>query len=287
MAIGNFEKCLARVRVYEGGNDDDPRDPGGRTSRGIIQRVYDRYRASKGLPKRDVWTASEAEVTEIYRIDYWDRVRGDELPAGVDFAVFDSAVNSGVAQTAKWAQRATGARVDGDFGPATLKALQTQPDNDLLIADILGRRLAMVRSLKTWKYYGKGWSARIANVKRISQAWATGSVGPMPVAVAPLGGARKARVEDIRKPLISVPAAQASTAASTAATTAAQAAEQLTPFSDTIEIIKYVAAGLTVVAVVGGVIAVVMRSRADKAESGEEVAIVDISAETAAEPVAV
>lgn len=287
MAVENFEKALARVRVYEGGNDDDPRDPGGRTSRGIIQREYDRYRVMKGLPKRDVWLADEAEITEIYRINYWDRVQGDLLPAGVDFTMFDSAINSGVAQAAKWAQRATGIRVDGDFGPATLKALQSQPDNDLLVADILGRRLAMVKSLKTWKYFGKGWSARIANVKRISQAWATGSVGPMPVAVAPLGGSKKALIEDIKKPIISVSAAQISTATGTASTTAAQAAQQLTPFADTMEVVKYVAAGLTVIAVVGGVIAVAARSRSDKVEGGEAVAVVNSDDEFAAEPVQV
>src|SRR5258705_8638798 len=70
--LKNFDACLKPLLEHEGGNDDDPQDPGGRTSRGIIQSEYDRYRARKGKPKRDVWTADDAEVDEIYQTEYWD-----------------------------------------------------------------------------------------------------------------------------------------------------------------------------------------------------------------------
>lgn len=65
--MGDFQKCLAVTLKFEGGNDDDPRDPGGRTSRGILQREYDRYRDARGLPRGDVWRA--ADVDQFFRDD--------------------------------------------------------------------------------------------------------------------------------------------------------------------------------------------------------------------------
>ena len=115
----NFPACMAIVKKWEGGNDDDPRDPGGRTSRGVIQREYDRYRQAKGQPTRDVWTMADAERDEIFKAGYWDVVSADQLPAGIDLVTFDPAINSGPAQGVKWLQRALGVADDGRVGLAT------------------------------------------------------------------------------------------------------------------------------------------------------------------------
>lgn len=297
MAAGNFDRCLARILVYEGGNDDDPRDPGGRTSRGIIQSEYDRFLKRTGkwgvVASHDVWTATDADIRQIYRDNYWDRMHCEDLPAGVDLTVFDGGVNSGVAQQAKWAQRACAIVVDGDFGPATVRALQSANDNDVLVAAILKRRLAMLQGLKTWRFYGKGWSARVASVLKIGQAWATGSVGPDPVAVADLGGHRKGYIKDVKVPIVSVSAAQIATAASGASTGATQLAQQLQPVADQVsgvswlQWVGYGLAGLTALGIVAGTVATIAQARADKARNAEAEVEIDRDADAIAPPIPV
>lgn len=193
MAEMTYAKALAAVLVHEGGKVDHPDDPGGRTNQGVIQRVYDGYRKRKGLKTRDVYLMADHERDEIYRAQYWDVIRGDDLPAGVEYVVFDGAVNSGPSQSVKWLQRALGTvAVDGQIGEATLAAVEAHRDHDLLIAAICERRMAFLQALKTWKSFGKGWTARVSGVRKRGQAWASGSVGPVPVFAA--GGNAKALI---------------------------------------------------------------------------------------------
>ena len=124
MTTSGFARALPRVLAHEGGYVDDPFDPGGATNKGITFRVYDAYRTRNGLPTRDVRAISATEVAEIYRLQYWDAVKGDELPPGLDYVLFDGAVNSGPSQSIKWLQRALGdVAVDGQIGQATLAAV--------------------------------------------------------------------------------------------------------------------------------------------------------------------
>lgn len=182
----NFAPALACVLVHEGGKDDDPNDPGGRTAYGVIQVRYNQYRKAKGLPVRDVWLIEPAERTEIYKTMYWDVIRGDALPPGTDYCVFDGAVNSGDVQAVKWLQRAINdvragmgqgpINVDGRIGPGTLGALAAIEDQDDVIAAMQAKRLAMLKNLKTWKFYGRGWSRRVDEVRQAAQGVARGSV---------------------------------------------------------------------------------------------------------------
>ncbi|BEV44429.1 glycoside hydrolase family 108 protein [Afipia carboxidovorans] len=243
MVAATYPAAYRRLRTYEGGNDDDPQDPGGRTSRGIIQRVYDGYRANKGLPKRDVWLADEAEVAEIYRRQYWDAVRGDQLPAGVDMFVFDGAVNSGPKQSIKWLQRGLGGIVaDGVIGEATMAALRANHDNDLLIGNMADQRMAFLRALKTFPRFGRGWTRRVNNVCAAAQALATGSIGPAPVVVLADGGHQKATVDDVARPPVSVEqGAGVATGGGIASGTLDQlsrVSDQLAPFQYTFKVIQ-------------------------------------------------
>ncbi len=112
--MSEFDRCMPYILAHEGGYVNDLQDPGGETNFGIIRRVYDEYRRSKGLPVQSVKSITNAEVLDIYRSKYWDLFKGDDLPAGVSYVVFDSAVNSGVAQSVKWLQRALGITADDD-----------------------------------------------------------------------------------------------------------------------------------------------------------------------------
>lgn len=187
--IRNWQRAYKVIKVYEGGNVDHPKDPGGRTSRGVTQRVYDAYRVKNGKPKQDVYKASDAEVSEIYHDQYWKVAKCDELPSGVDLVVFDISVNSGPKRAYKILQAALRKRgnlncpVDGVPGMVTVQAVVDDSDNDLLIAEMGKRRLAFYMALDGWKTFGKGWRARNENCTKIAQAWANGSVGPKPVQI--------------------------------------------------------------------------------------------------------
>src|SRR5437879_751893 len=196
MATTDFEYCMRTVLVFEGGKVNNPNDPGGRTKEGVIQRVYDGWRRRKGLPLRSVYDMEAAERDDIYRNQYWVAVRGDELPAGVDLAVYDGAVNSGPAQAIKWLQRALGITVDGHIGEATLRALEECTDLDGLIGRICARRLAFMQSLRTWPTFGKGWARRVAAVQRASLHLAQGQTPD--AAAAADGGHAKARLDDAK-----------------------------------------------------------------------------------------
>jgi lysozyme family protein len=166
----NFLASMAVVKKWEGGNDDDPQDPGGRTSRGVIQREYDRYRVANGLPKQDVWKMADGERDAIFEHNYWLAVRGDSLPAGVDLATFDGAVNSGPSQATKWLQRAIGVGADGRFGAETLQVVTSIARNEWApcVQKICALRTGMLQALKTFKRFGKGWLNRVANVEAVA-----------------------------------------------------------------------------------------------------------------------
>src|SRR5687768_14939208 len=116
MASETYAEALKHVLKYEGGFVNNKNDPGGATNFGVIQRTYSGYRKRKGLKPRSVKLIEPAEIADIYRNDYAAKVRFDDLPPGVDFVVFDGAVNSGPMQSVKWLQRALGVKVDGRIG---------------------------------------------------------------------------------------------------------------------------------------------------------------------------
>ena len=139
---------------HEGGYVNDLKDPGGETKYGISKRAY---------PDEDIKSLTLDRAKFLYKRDYWDKVRADNLPKQIRLAVFDAAVNSGVSQSIKWLQRAVGTNDDGIFGPATARAV-IGADPYKTAASILGQRLAFMTSLQTFDRFGKGWSRRIAQL---------------------------------------------------------------------------------------------------------------------------
>ena len=148
----NFEKAFEKLIGHEGGYVDNPRDPGGETKFGISKRSY---------PREDIRNLTLARAQQIYRADFWDAVRADEMPDAVRFDLFDAAVNSGVGQATKWLQRAAGVVEDGVIGPKTLAAARST-DPQKLAKRFNGHRLRFMTDLNTWGSFGKGWARRIA-----------------------------------------------------------------------------------------------------------------------------
>ena len=118
----NYNFCLQQVLKYEGGFSNHPNDPGGATMRGVTQDVYDGWRKAHNQPVQSVKNISNDELQGIYRQLHWDKIRGDDLPSGLDLAVFDFAVNSGVNRASKYLQAIVGTPQDGIIGPVDRKS---------------------------------------------------------------------------------------------------------------------------------------------------------------------
>lgn len=159
----NFARSLALVLKSEGGWSDNPLDNGGATMRGVTLATYRRYINPQGT-KSDLRNITDAQLAKVYREQYWDAIGGDQLPDGVDYAVFDFAVNSGPGRAARYLQSVVGAPMDGAIGPATLDAAAKMPVG-VVIDRLCDARLAFLKSLGTWGTFGKGWSARVASVR--------------------------------------------------------------------------------------------------------------------------
>lgn len=172
MAKGNLAVCLAVTLPHEGGYTTDRRDPGNWTGGkvGVGQlKGTNMGIAAHSFPHLDIKNLTQADVIPIYGSKYWAPVRGDDLPFGVDLAVFDYGVNSGVGRAAKELQRVVGAKVDGKVGGETLKATIVA-DSKATIKAICARRLSFMQSLKIWETFKRGWSRRVADVEAKAMA---------------------------------------------------------------------------------------------------------------------
>ena len=166
----NFEKALALVLEHEGGYVDHPKDPGVATNRGVTQAVYNAYRKIRGRGMQSVKFITDDELRAIYKFQYWDKVHGDFLPTGLDYAVFDFAVNSGVGRASKYLQAVLGVAQDGQIGARTLAAI-TKPVNT--INALCDRRMGFLRNLGTFLTFGKGWTKRVQGVRADALEMAT------------------------------------------------------------------------------------------------------------------
>lgn len=162
MAKGNFPACLAVTLPHEGGYSNHPRDPGGATMKGITLATFRKYYPD--ADKADLRSISDKDVERIYRVGYWGPIRGEQLPAGVDLAVFDYGVNSGPSRAAKALQASVGASVDGKVGLQTVTAANSR-DPVATVQAVCARRLSFLRGLGTFSTFGRGWTKRVADVE--------------------------------------------------------------------------------------------------------------------------
>lgn len=180
----SYKASLQAVLREEGGYVNHPKDPGGATNKGITQAVFDNYNKLRGKSRISVKLITSDEVERIYRMQYWDVVRGDELPAGLDYAVFDYAVNSGPSRAVKHLQEILKVPVDGAMGPQTLGAARVANTEGAVIA-LCNRRMQFLQNLPTWGTFGKGWTARVGRVKKLGVDLARN--GPGKPVQAPVG----------------------------------------------------------------------------------------------------
>lgn len=170
MTAKNFPRAMTDLLNHEGGFDDDPRDRGnwssGRIGVGtLIGTKFGIDAASH--PGVDIRNLTIEAATTIYRAKYWDAIRADELPSGLDYAVFDFGVNSGPQFAMMYLQELIETTPDGRIGPLTLAAISTH-DTRALIISLCDKRLAFMKRFSIWSIYGRGWGKRIVDVKALS-----------------------------------------------------------------------------------------------------------------------
>jgi lysozyme family protein len=177
----NFAAALEHVLKHEGGYVNHPKDPGGATNMGITihtaRRLGIDVDGDGDTDIVDIKKLTKKDAAKVYRSEYWNKVKGDSLPNGVDYAVFDFAVNSGVSRASKFLQHVVGAKPDGRIGQKTLAAVANH-DPKFVITQLCNDRLEWLRRLKTFKTFGKGWTRRVNGV--LAQAKAMAIDAPTP-----------------------------------------------------------------------------------------------------------
>ena len=160
----NFDTCLAMLLKHEGGFSNHKDDRGGLTNLGVTKAVYDEFHGTDAT-EEDMRNLKKSDVEPIYRSNYWNRCRCQDLPSGVDWAVFDFAVNAGTGRAAKALQQAVEAKQDGSIGPITLMKVK-----DHEVVNIINRiaiyREQFYRSLSNFDTFGKGWLRRNDETRR-------------------------------------------------------------------------------------------------------------------------
>jgi lysozyme family protein len=158
----NFAQALQAVLKHEGGYVNNPQDPGGMTNLGCTKTVWEEH-CGHPVDEKAMRALTPVDVAPLYKTKYWDKISGDDLPSGVDSAVFDAAINSGAGRAAKWLQTCVGVEADGGIGPKTLAAVRAKNPKQL-INDYCAYRLAYLKMLQTWNTFGKGWESRVKEV---------------------------------------------------------------------------------------------------------------------------
>ena len=162
----NYDKCLETILHHEGGYVNHPEDPGGETNLGVTKRVYQEWGGTK-----DMKDLTFDDVAPIYKKNYWDKMKCDDLPAGLDLCVFDFGVNAGPGRAAKYLQSLIGTVADGGIGPNTLAKLKEYTDETGVketITNYQNERQSYYEKLSTFKTFGRGWTRRVEETTKLA-----------------------------------------------------------------------------------------------------------------------
>ena len=163
----NYDKCLETILHHEGGYVNHPKDPGGETNLGVTKRVYEEHGGTKDMKDLTV-----EDVAPIYKSGYWDKMKGDNLPNGLDLCVFDFGVNAGPGRAAKYLQTMIGSTPDGGIGPMTLKAVSEYVEEHGLVKAIENyqdARQSYYEKLSTFDTFGRGWTRRVDETTQLAK----------------------------------------------------------------------------------------------------------------------
>lgn len=159
----NFDLALKMILKHEGGWSNHKSDPGGMTNLGVTKKVWEEW-VKHPVDEKAMRALTPELVSPMYKKKYWDAVKGDELPDGLDYLMFDFAINAGPGRAIKTMQKAIGTTPDGAIGPKTMQSLK-EMNPAQLIEKFSTEKESFYRSLPTFQTFGKGWLRRVAEAK--------------------------------------------------------------------------------------------------------------------------
>jgi len=159
----NFDDALKAILKHEGGFVNHPKDPGGMTNLGVTKKVWEAW-VGHAVDEKAMRALTPEVVGPMYKKKYWDAVKADDLPAGLDYLMFDFAINAGPNRAIKTMQKAIGTNPDGAIGPKTMAALKAADPTDLIAKFSIEKEL-FYKALPTFATFGKGWLRRVDESK--------------------------------------------------------------------------------------------------------------------------
>ena len=159
----NFDDALKAILKHEGGFVNHPKDPGGMTNLGVTKKVWEAW-VGHAVDEMAMRALTPEVVGPMYKKKYWDAVKADDLPAGLDYLMFDFAINAGPNRAIKTMQKAIGTNPDGAIGPKTMAALKAADPTDLIAKFSIEKEL-FYKALPTFATFGKGWLRRVDESK--------------------------------------------------------------------------------------------------------------------------
>ena len=165
--LSNWPTSLALVLKSEGGFSNNPHDPGGMTNLGVTKNAWEAY-VQRQVDEAEMRALTPELVAPMYKAQYWDACKCDDLPRGIDYAVFDSAVNMGASRSAKLLQSTLGVAADGIIGRATI-GVAVNADPDEFLEKFSAAKEQFYCNLPTFEHFGKGWLRRVSEVKQTAE----------------------------------------------------------------------------------------------------------------------
>ncbi len=162
----NYDKCLETILHHEGGYVNHPKDPGGETNLGVTKKVYQEHGGTKDM--KDLLVE---DVAPIYKKGYWDKMKCDDIPSGLDLCLFDFGVNAGPGRAAKFLQQMIGTTVDGGIGPNTLAKLEEyirENGEHEAVNKYQEMRQKYYENLSTFATFGRGWTRRVQETTKLA-----------------------------------------------------------------------------------------------------------------------
>lgn len=162
-ATDAFDLALSEILRHEGGFVNHPKDPGGMTNLGVTRRTWEEWTGRKAS-EAEMRSLTREKVAPLYRANYWNAVKGDDLPPAIALMAFDFAVNAGPGRAIKVLQSVLSVTADGRIGPVTLGAVNAA-DEALLVHRYADARRAFYRALSTFPTFGRGWMRRVDEIE--------------------------------------------------------------------------------------------------------------------------
>lgn len=163
-----FDAALTEILRHEGGFVNHPRDPGGMTNLGITRKTLEGW-LGRSVTEAEMRALTPETVAPIYRQNYWDALRCDDLPPALALCVFDFGVNAGPKRAARMLQGLLGVAIDGQVGPVTTAAAKSvaaaKGGAAGLVKAYQDSRRTYYRGLPTFGTFGKGWLRRVDSVE--------------------------------------------------------------------------------------------------------------------------